>query len=169
MRDAISPTIRAYQHADDDACRVCVVELQDALRQLDPRLRTGESMADEYLQQMHARCRAHSGIILVAENAGAVVGLVMVLARVPSEALDEPPNDYALVAELVVRADVRGLGIGRALLNAAEHYASESGATELRIAVLSSNRAARQLYVDDKFAPYIEILAKPLRHTTSPT
>lgn len=157
-----APTIREYQHADGDACRACVVELQDAERQLDPRLRTGESMADEYLRHMHARCHDHAGTILVAEHADAVVGLVMVLTRVPFEALDEPPGDCALVAELVVRAGVRGLGIGRALLQAAERHARESGATELRIGVLSNNRAARQLYLAEGFAPYLETLAKPL-------
>src|SRR5437016_6300467 len=151
MRDDVTATIRPYQHADREACRACIVELQDAERALDPRLRPGESMADEYLGQMHGRCREHTGIILVAEYAEAVVGLVMVLTRVPFEALDEPPGDCALIAELVVRASVRRLGIGRALLGAAERHARESGATELRIGVLSTNHSARQLYLDEGF------------------
>ena len=50
---------------------------------------------------MHARCRNYAGTILVAEHEKAIAGLVMVLTRVPFE-LDEPPGDYALVAELVV-------------------------------------------------------------------
>ena len=162
MGDVVTPTIRQYRHADGDACRACVVELQDAERQVDPRLRTGDSMADEYLLQMHARCRDYAGTILVAEHADAIAGLVMVLTRVPFESLDEPPTDYALIAELVVRAGFRGLGIGRALLQAGERHARESGATELRIGVLSNNRAARQLYLAEGFAPYSETLAKPL-------
>src|SRR5262245_30209610 len=109
MRDVVAPTIRRYHPNDSDSCRTCVVELQEAERQLDPRLRTGESMADEYLRQMHTRCRDHAGTILLAEHADGIAGLVMVLTRVPFESLDEPPGDYALVAELVVRAAVRGL------------------------------------------------------------
>lgn len=162
MREIVPPTIRPYQPTDADACRPCVVELQDSEREFDSRLRIGESMADDYFQQMHARCRDHAGTILVAEHADAVVGLVMVLARVPFEELDEPPGDYALVAELVVRAGFRGLGIGRALLKAAERYAREAGAGELRIRVLSDNRTARQLYLNDGFVPYLETLTKPL-------
>jgi len=64
--------------------------------------------------------------------------------------------------ELVVRVAARGLGIGRALLQAAERHARESEATELRVGVLSSNRSARQLYLDEGFAPCVETLAKPL-------
>ena len=119
-------------------------------------------MADEYLRHMHGRCREYTGTILVAEHADAIVGLVMLLTRVPFEALDEPPGHYALVAELVVRADARGRGVGRALLQAAERLAHSSGATELRIGVLSRNLPARQLYIDEGFAPYSEMLAKPL-------
>ena len=162
MQDVATRTIRPYRPADDRACRACVVELQEAERRVDPRLRAGDSMADAYLARMHSRCRDYAGAILVAEYGGPVVGLVMVLTRVPFESLDEPPGDYALVAELVVRAEYRGRGIGRALLHAAEAHARGSGARELRIGVLSGNRAARRLYRAEGFAPYIETLSKPL-------
>lgn len=162
MRIALLPNIRPFRQGDDEACRACVVELQDAERQFDPRLRPGDSMADEYLRQMHVRCNEYAGTILVAEHEEAIVGLVMLLTRVPFEALDEPPGHYALVAELVVRADARGHGVGRALLHAAERLAHESGATDLRIGVLSRNLPARQLYIAEGFAPYSEMLAKPL-------
>jgi GNAT superfamily N-acetyltransferase len=162
MRNLVVPAIRPYQPSDSSACRACVVDMQNAERDLDPRLLTGESMADAYLHQMHERCRDHAGTILVAEHAGAIAGLVMILTRVPFESLDEPPGSYALVAELVVRDGLRGHGIGRALLQAAERHAQASGATELRIDVLSANRPARQLYLAERFAPYLETLAKPL-------
>lgn len=158
----VAPVIRVFRPTDGDACRACVVELQEAEREFDPRLRPGEFMADEYLRRMHERCRAYAGTILVAEQAEAIVGLVMLLAHVPFELLDEPPGHYALVAELVVRAPIRGKGVGRALLDAAERLARESGATELRIGVLSRNLPARQLYLDEGFSPYSEILAKSL-------
>lgn len=154
--------IRPYEQRDESACRVCVIELQDAEREIDSRLRSGESMADAYLAQMHACCRDYAGAIFLAESAGEIVGLVMVLARVPFDLLDEPPGEYALVAELVVRAGFRRRGIARLLLDAAERHACAAAARELRIAVLSENTAARQLYVREGFAPYKETLSKPL-------
>jgi len=154
--------IRQYQSADEAACRACVAELQDAERQVDPRLRHGDDMADEYLREMHVRCREHAGTIFVAEHDSRVVGLAMVLARVPFESLDQPPGEYAVVAELVVRDGFRRQGIGRTLLEAAERFAREAKATELRIAVLSKNHPARRLYLSEDFTPYSEVLAKPL-------
>jgi GNAT superfamily N-acetyltransferase len=155
-------TIRRYVPGDELACRTCIVELQDAERQIDARLRPGESMVDEYLAQLHKHCRDYAGAIFLAESAGEVVGLVMVLARVPFESLDDPPGEYALVAELVVRDGFRRRGIARALLDVAADYAREAGASELRIDVLSENRPARQLYLREGFAPYKVTLAKPL-------
>ena len=139
-----------------------MVELQDSERAIDQRLRPGESMVDAYLEQMHVHCRDNAGAIFVAERAGAIVGLVMVLSRVPFESLDDPPGTYALVAELVVRDGFRRQGIARALLDRAERYACDHGASELRIMVLSENTPARSLYLREGFAPYKETLAKPL-------
>jgi ribosomal protein S18 acetylase RimI-like enzyme len=155
-------TIRPYRPSDEAACRACVVELQDAERDIDARLLPGEEMADRYLRDMRARCDEHAGVILVAEVDGVVVGLAMVLARVPFEALDEPPGEYANVAELVVRAGSRSRGIGAALLREAERYAIDAGARELRISVLSGNRGARELYERQGFRSYLETLAKSL-------
>jgi len=162
MPDDSITTIRPYEPRDEAACRACVVELQDAERRVDPRLRDGESMADEYLAQMHKHCRDYAGAIFVAEQADEIVGMMMVVARVPFESLDEPPGDYALVAELVVREGFRRKGIARALLDTAERYARDAGASELRIIVLSENGAARQLYLTEGFAPYKETLSKSL-------
>ena len=154
--------IRRYVESDESSCRACIVELQEAERRFDPRLLPGEVMAEPYLQQMHTRCRERAGTILVAEADGAVVGLVMLLARVPFEALDEPPGDCALVAELVVRDRYQGRGIGAALLREAERYARNAGARDIRISVLSGNDSALRLYRRAGFAPYLETLAKTL-------
>jgi GNAT superfamily N-acetyltransferase len=154
--------IRPYVAADKEECRTLVAQLQDAGRLIDSRLRRGEEMADEYLEQMHARCRDYAGIILVAQAADGIVGLVMMLGRVPFTSLDAPPGDYALIAELVVRDDWRRRGVGAALLRAGEAHAHKVGASELRIDVLSGNRAARQLYAREGFLPHLETLSKPL-------
>jgi len=156
-------TIRTYEAADEAGCRACVVELQEAERRIDARLLAGEAMADAYLREMHARCDACAGAILVAEVDGDVAGLAMVLTRVRAEALDEPPGEYAAVAELVVREGYRRLGLGAALLRAAEDAARAAEAPELRIAVLSGNRAARRLYRRAGFGSYLEPLTKSLR------
>ncbi|HEX6052190.1 MAG TPA: GNAT family N-acetyltransferase [Gemmatimonadaceae bacterium] len=163
MSDAGTPLIREYRDSDAPGVRECVVELQEFERRIDPRLRPGESIADAYVAQMFERCRSWAGTMLVAESSGVIAGIVVVYTRVPFEEFDDPPGEFALVSDLVVRSRFRRSGIGAALLAEAEHYAREAGATELRIGVLSENRAAHDLYVRAGFAPYLVTLAKPLR------
>jgi GNAT superfamily N-acetyltransferase len=154
--------IRVYREDDAPVLRDCVVELQEFERQIDDRLRPGRSIAAEYLEHMLRRCRECAGTILVAECGGAVVGFATVLARVPFTELDDPPGEYALVTDLVVRAGFRRRGIGEALLREAERWAAAAGAAELRVGVLSANRSAGRLYRRAGFKPYLEIVAKRL-------
>jgi ribosomal protein S18 acetylase RimI-like enzyme len=154
--------IREYRNADLSAVRSCIVELQEFERQIDDRLRPGESMAEAYLNHLITRCRQCAGTILVAEHDGTVAGFATVLPRVPFEELDDPPGEYAIVTDLAVRAAFRRRGFRAALLAEAERYARATGASELRIAVLSENRAAAELYRRAGFAPYSEVLTKRL-------
>ena len=100
--------------------------------------------------------------IFVLEVNGFVAGFTVVFSRVPFERLDEPPGDYALVSELLVRREYRRRGYARALLSHAERCATSRGATELRIGVLSDNAPARSLYLDVGFTPDLETLTKQL-------
>jgi ribosomal protein S18 acetylase RimI-like enzyme len=166
-RSAIAPrapdarlTIREYRASDATAIRACVAELQEAERHIDGRLRPGAEMARGYFQGMRRQCRRHAGTILVAECASEIAGFATVLSRVPFDELDEPPGAYAQITDIVVREPFRRQGIGMALLREAERHVRMSGAGELRVSVLSANRAARRLYMRARFAPYLETLAK---------
>ena len=152
--------IREYRQEDATAIRSCIAELQDFERRIDGRLRPGDSIAAAYLEQLLGGCRACAGTILVAESSGAIAGFACILTRVPFEAIDDPPGEYALVTDLVVRDTFRRHGLGRALLRAAERHARDAGAAELRIGVLSGNHAAARLYRSMGFAPYFETLTK---------
>jgi ribosomal protein S18 acetylase RimI-like enzyme len=120
----------------------------------------GETMADRYCGRIQERCREAAGRVYVAEEGSTLVGFVTVLAREPFMELDDPPGHYALITDLVVLEAHRGRGIGRLLLERAERYAKQAGATELRIGVLTNNRTARGLYLDAGFQPHLEILTK---------
>jgi ribosomal protein S18 acetylase RimI-like enzyme len=128
---------------------------------IDGRLRPGRSIASDYLGAMLEDCRRYAGEILVLDADGAVVGFATVLARVPFERLEEPPGEYAVVSQPVVRRAERRRGHARALLSQAERHAASLGAAELRIAVSSANSPARALYHDVGFRPYLETLTKP--------
>jgi GNAT superfamily N-acetyltransferase len=72
-------------------------------------------------------------LLLVAETAGQVVGLMHVFAR---PALENPRE--AVIQAIVVDEGLRRSGVGRHLMAAAEHWGSERGC---RSVVLSSNIA----------------------------
>jgi GNAT superfamily N-acetyltransferase len=152
--------IRAYRAEDGASLRDCIAELQDSERTIDGRLRPGRAIASDYLDTMLDECQRWAGQVFVLEVDGVVAGFTTVFTRVPFERLDEPPGDYALVAELLVRREHRRRGYARALLAHGERYAATQGAAELRIGVLSDNTAARTLYLDVGFRPYLEILSK---------
>ena len=154
--------IRPYQERDSASLLDCIVELQDAERSIDGRLRPGHTIASDYLVAMLEECRQWAGQVFVLDVDGVVAGFTTVYTHVPFERLDEPPGDYAIVAELLVRREYRRRGYARALLAHGERYAASQGAAELRIGVLSDNTAARALYVDYGFRPYIETLSKSL-------
>jgi GNAT superfamily N-acetyltransferase len=59
------------------------------------------------------------------------------------------------VHDLVVRADRRGQGIGRALLGWAEARAGELGCCKLTLEVLSGNARAMAVYGAAGYAPYV--------------
>ena len=160
---SVAPVVRSYAEEDIPSLRACVIDLQESERRIDPRLRTGESIADEYLEYLFRECKACMGTMLVLEAAGAVAGFVAVLAHVPYERLDEPPGDYGLVSDLVVRQPFRRRGFGALLLREAERWAGAAGATELRIGVLAENDNAERLYRRAGFIPYSAIMSKRLR------
>lgn len=146
--------IRAYDpERDHDGVRACMVELQDFERELDPRMPAGESIADAYLERMFGRCREFDGSVLVAEHGGSIRGFVTVWARYRSAEPDDDPAAHAFLSDLVVASGHRGLGIGRALLRAAEACAREVGAPHLQLTVKADNTAALSLYEAEGFRP----------------
>jgi ribosomal protein S18 acetylase RimI-like enzyme len=154
--------IRPYRDADLPAFEHCVAVMQDAERVIDPALPPGSEVAAAYSAQVRDRCAAPDGAILVAEHNAEVAGFVAVLAHVPPEDLDEAPGTHALVSDLVVLPRFRRLGIGAALLRAAEAHARERGARLVRVAVLAGNATAEALYVRAGYTPWLVTMRKQL-------
>lgn len=146
--------IRVYDPGRDAAAvRALFVTLHETERAIDPRMRPSEAIADAYLAKVFERARAFDGVLFVAERAGRVVGYVSVWRRYVSDELDDPPGEMGYVSDLVVDPDVRGEGLGPALLRRAEESVREAGVTTLRLSVLAGNQRALALYENEGFAP----------------
>lgn len=77
-------------------------------------------------------------LLLVAEIAGQLQGYILVLFRRNTR--------LARIYSVAVAPDTRGLGLGRALMLAAEDGARDKGAVFMRLEVRADNTAAQNLY-----------------------
>ncbi len=80
--------------------------------------------------------------VLVAEEAGAVVG--MVTAQLLVSTAEGAPS--ALVEDMVVDEAARGRGVGRRLIQALEAWARARGATRLQLLADRDNHSALRFY-----------------------
>ena len=88
-------------------------------------------------------------VVLVAERAGEVVG--MVTAQLVVSTAEGGPA--ALVEDMVVDAAERGRGVGRALLEAVEAWAAARGATAAAAPRRSRERAGAPLLRAHRLEP----------------
>ncbi len=147
---------------DQVGLRGCIVELQDDLRQIDPRMPTGEEIVDEYFEHIYQKCIECDGDILVADTGSEIAGYALVLAKVVSDEIDDGRLEYGLIADLVVIRRFRGHGIGGELLEAAESHAKSHAVKWLRIGVLADNDLAWELYQSRGFRNFYVELEKDL-------
>lgn len=137
---------------DFEQIRRCVVELQDYERKIDPRMPTGESIADAYLEEMLGKCKEHDGQIFLSEIDGEIAGYVTILGKVRSGNLDDGNLEYSCIDDLIVREQFRRYGVGMKLVEAAELFAKSKNARWLRLSVLARNTSARKLYSSSGFS-----------------
>ena len=96
--------------------------------------------------------------VTAIDDAGRLIGYVMV-------GLDPGPDDtfevtggIAEVVTLVVMRGHRSMGVGRALLRAAERIAREHGFDTVKIAVMTGNVRAQNFYEASGYSPGEQVL-----------
>jgi ribosomal protein S18 acetylase RimI-like enzyme len=131
-RGADGLVIRRATESDADAVVALVRELAAGMSESTP---LGAPGARAYLS--NPACA-----VFVGERGGRVLGMASLSVR-PSL---YHGRDCGLVEELVVTAEERGLGLGRALLEAAVREAERRGCAEVSVSTLPGNAAALSLY-----------------------
>ena len=159
----MSIKIRRYNKVTDARqLRLCVIGLQEFERKLDPRMPSGESIADDYIQDMFMQCRQFAGCVFVCEQDEQIAGYVTIHTKYVSEDIDDGPRKFGFITDVFVDEKFRGKGIGKALLNHAQNHARENGVSEMMIGVLASNHQARSLYQTQGFKEFAIKLEKKL-------
>ncbi len=122
----------------------------DMFRPFPPPARTREQVA-QWLAQAEST-------VLVAQSEAGVVGLAVLLTRVPSGFAGAVPRKVVELDNLVVRADQRGRRVGRRLLAAAVEWSRQRRATHVEVAVHDFNRDAKRFYENFGFLPSVDRL-----------
>ena len=127
---------------------LCEVMAQaDALhREAVPRVfraPKGPARSKEYIRSI---ITDENAALLVAQGEEHIVGLVKVSVRQAPDVPIMVARRYATIDTLVVRREYRRLGVGRVLMQSAERWAQERGASQLELTVWEFNAAAIAFY-----------------------
>ena len=84
--------------------------------------------------------------ILVYENAGIVVGFILLQAKTRPDFQFMLPGKYCYIMDIIVAENYRGKGFGTALMNTAKDWAKERDCNFINLDVLVNNPGAIKLY-----------------------
>lgn len=103
-----------------------------------------------------------NGVILVAEQDSVVVGLVQLAVFDERSGPHPRRRPHAKIGDIVVTAEHRRTGIGRALIAAANDWAEARGAAEIELEVWDFNRDAIGLYESLGYQTTNRTMRKPI-------
>lgn len=144
----------------EDHAALCSLfdELDEFHRQARPELFRPFDGPARTLGQIEQWMAGSGSTVLVAEEAGDIVGLAVLLTRLPSAFAGAVPRKVIELDNLVVRVDRRGHGIGDRLLAETQRWSREQGATHIEVGVHAFNHDARRFYERLGFARSIDRL-----------
>jgi ribosomal protein S18 acetylase RimI-like enzyme len=144
----MKPVIRPYREEDFDQVAGLLAALQDHIAALDPHgmNKSGDLYdARSYTLRMLDRAKRESGFVLVAEDAGKILGCIATRDQL-EDPIDHHPSKQASVDELIVSDDARGKGIGSMLMKVIEERYKEQGYHFLRVVCFTPNVHAYRFY-----------------------
>jgi ribosomal protein S18 acetylase RimI-like enzyme len=158
--------IRPFEPADRATVLQALIALQNHEVPLHDSRLPGEATMERYLMELLRDLRDGSGIIFIAEAAGAFVGCVACLV-VEEQAVQETPdsNRHGYVSDIFVDPRYRSRGVAQLLLAEAERHLIGTGVTRLRINVLANNAKARRAYERYGLTPYEVMYEKRITRT----
>lgn len=137
--------------------------IQEHERARVPELRPAAEVAADYARWLVAEVAARGGVLLLAWDGDAAVGLVAAWPARDDDPLLEPAHrEHGYVSDIAVAGTHRRRGVGRALLAAAEAAMAERGCRQMRICSKAGNAEALAAYAAAGYEAYEVTLWKRL-------
>lgn len=153
--------IRRAEARDREAMISLMGALHDSEAALESNRAKGEASAESHLIHVLGEMERLGGDCLVTEVAGQVEGfLVYTIEEDPGTFVKPERRRHGLLWDISVGAGMRGRGIGRRLVEAAEAALKAQGVTEMRLYVLAANKRAQALYRELGYGDYELFMAK---------
>ncbi len=118
------------------------IESRDAVAVTELGLQLGYDIDASSVERAISRTTGSSSIVVVAETDSGIVGWIHGYETV----LMQYPHPFVEIGGLVVDQDKQGVGIGRALLEAVEQWASAQGTAEVRLRSNTVRHDAHEFY-----------------------
>ena len=133
--------LREAEQADTEViCRLWLALMQEH-ELLDQRFVLSEDAGIRWKNDLPMWLEDGTRKIVLAENAGNVVGFIQAHRRVEPPIFKEIPEVY--IDEVYVVPSQRGHGVGRLLLDEIKDWAERGGAEIIRLRVLAENEAGK--------------------------
>jgi len=165
MTGAAAFLIRAARLPEDKpAILGFIMGIQRFEKALEADRRIDPDVAEDTYASIIERVAKNNGRILIAEAAsGTALGWAVALKDTQEIYVVAEERTLGCIAELYVIDDVRGRGVGRALIAACEDWARGRGLNVMLIGVLARNARAHGVYRGAGFEDYVTLLRKYLR------
>jgi len=156
-------TIRPVRLPQDEPAILSFINgLQDYEAAFESDRRRDADFAAEHWRYVQHVCAEKHGHIVIAELDGKPVGWAFAYEEHGELFITEPERRRGFLAEIFVKPEARGKGLGRGLIDSCEAWAKDRGHKLLIIGVLSQNARAIRAYEGAGYAPYTQFLRKYL-------
>jgi len=142
--------IREYTHADIDAIKQCIEELQEYERLMDPHRIEGVKIAHDYLVHLLKLCEQGVGKIFVVEINNEVVGMISVYIEDDKKHFRKA-HRFAYISDLIVMKEHKNDGVVKELLETAEAYARTQKVSTIQASILKKHEEGLQGYLRNGF------------------
>ena len=155
-------TFREAAAADKPALINLIVLLQDEEKIFEPIYLPGKEIAEEHVNEIIESINGKEGKVILALSNIEIIGLIGIWRNEELDDYLSEPKEICIITDLIVKKDLRDKGIGGMLVKEAEKYALGIGLNYIKVAVLSRNYRAKELYQKLGYRDYTTELVKKI-------